>query len=372
MTKLQETTFGDLFEISSSKRVLQRDWKSIGIPFYRAREIVKLARTGQVDNELFITEELYNTLKKQSGAPSAGDLMVSAVGTLGACYVVQLSDRFYYKDASVLKFTPKSDVCSKFIQHAFRTSKILDQINAVGGSTVGTYTIERAKKTKISLPPLAQQKRIAAILDKADEIKRKREQAIAKLDQLAQSIFVEMFGDVEKNNKNLTKESLGKLLKVKSGDFLPATAMVIDGGYAVYGGNGINGHHDAYMFDEKKIVIGRVGAYCGCVHVTQNKSWVTDNALYVDSLDAELDFDYLAFALKVANLNKVSSQSGQPLVSGERIYRVEIIVPPLALQEQFATRISKLEKLKASNIAALEKHNQLFASLQNQAFTGQL
>ncbi len=149
MTKLQKTTFGELFEISSSKRVLQKDWKSEGVPFYRAREIVKLARDGHVDNPLFISEDQYKKFQKEYGVPKTGDLMVSAVGTLGACYVVGENDRFYYKDASVLNFSPKLELCPKFFKHAFATSKILDQINAVGGSTVGTYTIERAKKTTI-------------------------------------------------------------------------------------------------------------------------------------------------------------------------------------------------------------------------------
>jgi len=192
--------FGDLFDISSSKRVLQRDWKNEGVPFYRAREIVKLARDGYVENDLFISERHYCELKNENGVPETNDLMISAVGTLGACYIVRGNDRFYYKDASVLRFSPKIQLHTRYFFHAFRTSEILDQVNAGGGSTVGTYTIERARKTKIALPPLAEQKRIAELLDTADGIIRLRKQAIAKLDELEQSVFVDMFG-----NKNSIK-----------------------------------------------------------------------------------------------------------------------------------------------------------------------
>src|SRR5215216_1598469 len=149
-----EVSFGDIFDIASSKRVLQRQWKRHGVPFYRAREIVKLAQHGRVANELFISEELYDELAKKYGVPKPGDLMVSAVGTLGACYQVQPGDRFYFKDASVLCFHPKTEVCSGFFEHAFLTRAIRNQIASGSGSTVGTLTISRANSLRIPLPPL--------------------------------------------------------------------------------------------------------------------------------------------------------------------------------------------------------------------------
>ena len=95
--------WGEIVNIVSARRVHQSDWRKEGIPFYRAREIAKLADNGFVDNDLYISEELYDEFSK-SGVPSDGDLMVSAVGTLGKTYVVKRSDHFYYKDASVLCF----------------------------------------------------------------------------------------------------------------------------------------------------------------------------------------------------------------------------------------------------------------------------
>ena len=217
MTLVKQTTFGDLFNISSSKRVLEKDWKDSGIPFYRAREIVKLSKEGHVDNELFISKDHYELIKKENGIPKAGDLMVSAVGTLGACYIVKDTDCFYFKDASVLRFSPKSDICSKYIQYAFNTSEIQNQIHAGGSSTVGTYTIERAKKTKILLPPLAEQQRIAAILDQAELVKRKRELAIDRLNELSESIFQKMFNDPVINSFGWLKCPLSLIVDGKYG-----------------------------------------------------------------------------------------------------------------------------------------------------------
>ena len=70
-----------ILNIGSARRVHEKDWRSSGIPFYRAREIGKLAEYGHVDNDLFIEQELYDQFS-QSGVPLSGDLMVTAVGTI--------------------------------------------------------------------------------------------------------------------------------------------------------------------------------------------------------------------------------------------------------------------------------------------------
>ena len=215
-------------------------------------------------------------------------------------------------------------------------------------------------------------RRIAEILDKADALRAKRRAALAQLDTFTQSMFLDMFGDPVTNPKEMCKLPLGDLIKLKSGEFLPATEMVDSGPYSVLGGNGINGFHDRYMFEDPQIVIGRVGVYCGCVHASPPKSWVTDNALYVSKWSPKLRFEYLLHALTHARLNQYASQSGQPLVSGSRIYPVAILVPPEELQLAFEVRIASMGKLKRLYDAAIAKVDVLFAALQHRAFQGGL
>ena len=224
----------------------------------------------------------------------------------------------------------------------------------------------------IPLPPLEEQRRIAAILDQAETLRTQRRTALALLDSLTQSLFLDMFGDAETNKMGFQISTLGSAIKLKSGNFLPASQMADKGQFPVYGGNGINGKHDEFMFEEPKIVIGRVGAYCGCVHVTEPRSWVTDNALYIEAFDSALHPEYLAFALSEAKLNQYASQSGQPLISGARIAAVKLLVPPLPLQQTFATRIAAIEALKTTHRRALAALDALFAALQQRAFAGQL
>ena len=149
-----------IVNVVSARRVHQSDWRSEGVPFYRAREIGKLADTGSVDNELFITEALYTEFSS-SGVPHPGDLMVTAVGTLGKTYIVKDSDRFYYKDASVICFENFGKINPAYLKLLMYSPYMEEQIKQnSAGTTVDTITIVKANEYLIPLPPLMEQQRI--------------------------------------------------------------------------------------------------------------------------------------------------------------------------------------------------------------------
>lgn len=149
-----------IVNVVSARRVHQSDWRHEGVPFFRAREIGKLADTGHVDNELFITEALYNEFAT-SGVPHPGDLMVTAVGTLGKTYIVKDGDRFYYKDASVICFENFGKVIPEYLKLLMSSPYMEEQVKQnSAGTTVGTITIVKANEYLIPLPPLVEQQRI--------------------------------------------------------------------------------------------------------------------------------------------------------------------------------------------------------------------
>lgn len=153
---------GNICTISSAKRVLKEDWKETGIPFYRAREIAQLANGEIVKDDLFITKELYESLKDLYGVPQTGDILMSAVGTIGKTYIVNKDDCFYYKDASVICLKKKhADISSKYLKMLFSSNYLQKQMFAnSNGTTVDTITISIAQGYTIPFPPLAEQKRI--------------------------------------------------------------------------------------------------------------------------------------------------------------------------------------------------------------------
>lgn len=202
---------GDLFEITSSKRVFKEEWKTEGVPFYRAREIVKLAENGFVNNELFISERMFGEYSEKYGLPKADDIMVTGVGTLGICYVVKSEDRFYFKDGNIIWLKSNGKANSRYVEYAFKSDYLRSQIDDSVGATVGTYTIIKAKSTKIPLPPYPEQQRIVSILDKVlaaiDKAKANAEQNLKKAKELFDSYLQAVFKNGNWETKTLDKIS---------------------------------------------------------------------------------------------------------------------------------------------------------------------
>lgn len=138
-----------------------------------------------------------------------------------------------------------------------------------------------------------------------------------------------------------TAAKLGDLLKVSSGTNLTKKNMIDQGEYNVYGGNGIVGRYDQYNTEADTLIIGRVGYYCGSVHLTSSKSWVTDNAFKVNFNKEYLNLEWLYYLLINLNLRNFSSSTAQPVISGKRIYPIVIGIPPLEEQERIVEKIKK-------------------------------
>jgi len=186
-----------LFQIGSSKRVLKSQWKTSGVPFYRGREITRLASDGFVDNELFISEDHFAELSKEYGIPKAGDIVITAIGTIGNSYVVRDGDRFYFKDASVLWMKRITDVNSEFVNLWLKSAFFFDQLDRGNGATVDTLTIQKLQSVELLLPPLAEQLHIVTRLDalskETQRLANLYERKLAALDALKKSLLHQAF-----------------------------------------------------------------------------------------------------------------------------------------------------------------------------------
>lgn len=187
----------ELFEVGSSKRVLKSEWKDSGVPFYRGREITRLALEGRVANELFISESHYAELAARTGAPSAGDIVITAIGTIGNAYIVREGDRFYFKDASVLWMRRTSGVSSDYVRFWIRSSSFRDQLERGNGATVDTLTIGKLQGLLIPNLPVEEQKRVVEELTTWEQRTIRLEslyaRKLADLDQLKQSLLQKAF-----------------------------------------------------------------------------------------------------------------------------------------------------------------------------------
>lgn len=176
------------FEVTSSKRVHKSDWLSKGVPFYRTRELVKLSEDGYVDNELFISFDLYKKFKNEFGVPKCGDLLISGVGTIGVPYVVSNDEKFYFKDGNIIWLKNKELFMARYMYYLYKSVFIFNQIHGMSaGTTVDTYTIINAKNTIIPVPPLAEQQRI---VERIEELFAKLDEAKEKLQEVVDSFAV--------------------------------------------------------------------------------------------------------------------------------------------------------------------------------------
>ncbi|HDI4956196.1 TPA: restriction endonuclease subunit S [Salmonella enterica] len=159
----------------------------------------------------------------------------------------------------------------------------------------------------------------------------------------------------------------GNIFKVSSGDALTSNQMNTLGEYPVYGGNGINGYHDSYNVAKRTLVIGRVGYYCGSIHITPNHAWVTDNAFITHFSESNLDLDYVEILLKATNLKEDESATAQPVISGRKIYPIVLAVPPLEEQRKIAKKTHELlglcTRLEQHSLSSLNAHQQLVETL---------
>ncbi|MBF0135819.1 MAG: restriction endonuclease subunit S [Magnetococcales bacterium] len=393
---MREVKLGDLFQVKSSKRVLKSQWQTNGVPFYRGREITALSEAGHVDNELFISEELYAEHKAKHGVPVPGDLLITAIGTIGNAYIVQPKDRFYFKDASVLWLQKKNDVNSTFINYWIHSPFMRRQIIKGVGTTVDTLTIDKLRSMTLHIPPLPEQKRIAAILDKADAIRRNRRQALALADQFLRAVFLDMFGDPVTNPKGWPVGTIRDLLsEVRYGTAKKADA--IEGEFPVLRMGNIT-FEGAWDLSDLKYVDISEQEQPKYLAARNDILFNRTNSKELVGKTAVCDFDEpMAFAgyLIRARVNDradpyyisgyLNSKHGKATLMGmcknivgmaninaQEMQDISIAHPPIDIQRDFRQVVEGVKKSKSLHLAGVEQANILFGSLTQRAFRGEL
>ena len=213
------------------------------------------------------------------------------------------------------------------------------------GVTFKEISKKNVEAFPVIVPSLYEQQAIASELDAVQEMIDGYKAQLEDLDALAQSIFFDMFGDPITNPKGWAKEIFEDVISLKSGDSLSAKQM-IPGEYPVYGGNGINGFHNDFNKNGVYIVIGRVGAYCGNVRLVKGKFWLTDNAFELINKKNKFDYTFQTFLLSNLKLGNMAHKAAQPVISNIVLRGIEIIIPPIELQQHFASQVEAIEKQK--------------------------
>ncbi|PPD33134.1 MAG: type I restriction endonuclease [Methylomonas sp.] len=164
---------------------------------------------------------------------------------------------------------------------------------------------------------------------------------------------------------------LGQIINISSGDGLTSTMMNSAGDIPVYGGNGVTGYHDKANVTTPTLVIGRVGYYCGSVHITPESAWVTDNAFVTTFSKNNIYLNFLNWLLKGTNLKENENATAQPVISGRKVYPIVVGLPPKNEQHRIVAKLDELmtlcDTLKSHIAAAQTTQLQIADAIVEQA-----
>lgn len=226
----------EVSKISSSKRIFESDYVAYGIPFYRGKEISLLMQNKTIDEPFYISEAKYFSLANKYGYPKNGDLLITAVGTLGNIYCINNDEKFYFKDGNLI-WINNIIQNPKFLKIAldYNKQQILD--NAIGSSQKA-LTINSLSITKIPLPPLPEQEAIAEALSDADAWIESLEQLIAKKRLIKQGAMQELLSPKQNwEEKTIFEVADKKRDLFNDGDWIEAVHIKEEGIRLIQTGN---------------------------------------------------------------------------------------------------------------------------------------
>ena len=181
-------TLGDLCNISSSRRIFESEYCENGIPFYRGKEITQKRKGEQITDLIYISRKRYNELVRNYGKPKCGDILLTAVGTIGNSYMVQ-DEEFYFKDGNLVWFHDFSSIGVNYYIYEYMQSKSFNKIIAETaiGSTQKALTIQSLLFLDIIVPSstaLREFANLIYVIYKNTQIKKQENEKLTELQSL--------------------------------------------------------------------------------------------------------------------------------------------------------------------------------------------
>ncbi|RBA41924.1 MULTISPECIES: restriction endonuclease subunit S [Acinetobacter] len=363
-------------------------------PFAKVGDISRNGRTGKpilstVDN--YIDQTDVESLRAK--IIPEGSILFAKIGEAIKQNHRVISHRSLLIDNNAMAAIPSEKIDNLYLYYFL---KQVDFYRLAPATTVPALRKSDLEKIKIPLPPLAEQRRIASILDQADELRQKRQQAIEKLDQLLQATFIDMFGDPEKNPKKWNKVVLGDICDQKDrvnygvvqpgNEFEGGVPLIrvgdIDGGILSFHlikriDPEIEKDYSRSRIKGNEVLVSCVGSI-GTIAKVPNEAigFNIARAITRVPLQDKRIINFVAECLKteaIQNYFKKNTRTvSQPTLNVSFVKETEIIFPNEEKILDFCKIVDKVEFQKELLQKALVMQESLFQSLQNQAFNGTL
>ncbi|MFJ9659558.1 restriction endonuclease subunit S [Streptomyces griseoflavus] len=385
------STLGELCDISIGKTPARAERKYWGgdLPWLSIADMNR-------GRDLKTTKECVTEIAAAGPAGrlvAPGTLLLSfklSVGKIGFARVP-----IYTNEAiAALPLKDSSRVDSGYLYWALRRTDLLR--NADDAAMGKNLNKKKLASVEVPLPPIAEQRRIAAVLDQVDFLRAKRRQAAALLDDLVQSIFLEMFGDPLSVSHGALRR-LGDVSTIQTGpfgsllhkeDYVRGGVPLVNPMHIVDGDIAVDKNHSATEAKARQlhsfklvpgdVVLGRRGEMgrCAVVRKEHGDLLCGTGSLIIRPHREEISAEFLAAIFSRPSVKRrlleVSLGATLPNLNQKIVGDLKVFIPPRIEQDRFLDRVTAARKVKQDHLAHLTVLNDLFFSLQHRAFSGTL
>ncbi|EGF30548.1 Type I restriction-modification system, specificity subunit S [Oxalobacteraceae bacterium IMCC9480] len=371
------------------------DFADDGVGFLRVQNVSGGSVNFQ-NGTLFIAENVHQELRRSQIL--AGDILLSIAGTIGRIGVVPENAPALNCNQALAIIRPEARVFRPFLRHWLESADAQFQMRgATVTGTIQNLSLAQVGRLELSLPLLPEQRRIAAILDQADALRAKRREALAQLDSLTQSIFIEMFGDPVTNSKALPTKKLSEITTFENGDrsgnYPSGDDIKIAGILFLSTKNITNDRLDltkrVYISKEKfdslsrgkvlrnDLIItlrGTLGSCC-IFDAIEETAFINAQMMIIrpqSGCSSEYLHALLTSQQAQERFDHIGRGAAVPQLTSAQLASLPIPVPSEEKQREFAVRKRTLDELKAKEEQGMAELDTLFASLQHRAFSGEL
>ena len=374
------------------------DYVDEGVPVLQGKNIT--GNRFKFFDVRYITEKKTESIKRST--VKVGDHLLVKIGSIGYSAII---DDLYGHDfaiipANLAKITPNKEIIDSRYLHRYLTSdSAIRYFQKIASKTAQpALSLSKIKALEIPLPPLEEQRRIASILDQADELRQKRQQAIEKLNQLLQATFIDMFGDPVSNPKGFEVKKLSEQVdliqigpfgtQLHQEDYIENGIPLINPSH-IKNGKIIPNHKltvsqskyeelTQYHLRLNDVLLGRRGEMGRCAVVTENEvGWLCGTgSLFLRPNLEKINPFFLELLLSSDSIKRYleNVSQGQTMANLNKtiVGSIPLISPSIEIQNKFFLIAEKIDKMKTELKSAKNQVNNLFSSLQNQAFNGTL
>ncbi|HEW2046638.1 TPA: restriction endonuclease subunit S [Streptococcus pneumoniae] len=324
---MKKVKLGEVATFINGYAFKPQDWSSEG------REIIRIQNLTKTSTEI----NYYSGTIDKKYIVEAGDILISWSGTLG---VFQWCGRSAVLNQHIFKVVfDKIDIDKSYFKYVVEKG-LQDAVKHTHGSTMKHLTKKYFDNIIVPYTNLGEQQRIASELDLLSKLILRRQEQLEELNLLVKSRFNEMFGDVILNEKEWKVSKWNEILTIRNGKNQKQVEDA-DGKFPIYGSGGIMGYAKDWIVKKNSVIIGRKGNINKPILVREN-FWNVDTAFGLEPVLEKINSEYLFYFCQLYNFEKLNKAVTIPSLTKSDLLNISI--PPLALQNEFADFVVQVDK----------------------------